>query len=136
MSNILNNPAFLKELIHIAEQLNEPYELIHQEASDCLKELHTQHQPLANAIGLEFAQYILFKGYQKTIDTNSQQIKAITKLARQHPIAFVMTHKTYLDMFDLFRYVCVGHCAGSSWYSIAIYFCWYKFRFGWFGSAW
>jgi len=101
MNNILNKPAFLKELISISEQLNEPYEAIHQEAADCLKELHTQHQPLANVIGLEFAQYILFRGYQKTIDTNSEQIKTLTKLARQHPIAFVMTHKTYLDMFVL-----------------------------------
>jgi len=101
MNNILNKPAFLKELISISEQLNEPYENIHQEAAECLKELHTQHQPLANVIGLEFAQYILFRGYQKTIDTNSEQIKALTKLARQHPIAFVMTHKTYLDMFVL-----------------------------------
>lgn len=101
MNTLLNNPQFLKELIAISEKLNQPYEEIHKTATECLKELQTQHSPLTNILGLEFAQYILYKGYNKNIDVKSNQIKAIAKMARQHPIAFVMTHKTYLDMFVL-----------------------------------
>jgi len=101
VNTLLNNPQFLKELIAISEKLNQPYEEIHKTATECLKELQTQHSPLTNILGLEFAQYILYKGYNKNIDVKSNQIKAIAKMARQHPIAFVMTHKTYLDMFVL-----------------------------------
>jgi putative phosphoserine phosphatase/1-acylglycerol-3-phosphate O-acyltransferase len=101
MENIKNDPKFLKKLIDIAAQLGEPYDKVYQEALDCLQELHTVHQPLANIVGLEVSKYILSRAYQKTIDVNPTEIKELTKLARRHPVAFVMTHKTYLDMFVL-----------------------------------
>ncbi|MEZ5041834.1 MAG: HAD-IB family hydrolase [Saprospiraceae bacterium] len=101
MEGIINDPIFLKKLITIAEQLGRPYDQVHKEAADCLKELETVHQPLANIVGLQVSQYILSRAYKKTIDVNSLEIKELTKLARRHPIAFVMTHKTYLDMFVL-----------------------------------
>jgi len=101
MNAIINNPKFLKILIEIAEQLGESYDEVYKEAADCLNELQTQHQPLANVAGLQVAQYVLFKGYNKTVDVNPAEVKKLTKLARRHPIAFVMTHKTYLDMFVL-----------------------------------
>jgi len=101
MENLINDPKFQKKLIDIAEQLGEPYDEVYKQAADCLKELETVHQPLANVFGLQTAQYILSRAYKKTIDVNPQEIKELTKLARRHPIAFVMTHKTYLDMFVL-----------------------------------
>ena len=101
MESITNNPKFQKQLIDIADKLGLPFNQVQQEASDCLKELQTVHQPLANILGLQFCQYVLSRGYKKTIDVNPQEIKSLTKLARRHPLAFVMTHKTYLDMFVL-----------------------------------
>ena len=101
MEKLLNDPKFQKKLIDVADQLGEPYNQVIKIASDCLKELYTGHQPLANIAGLQVSQYILARGYKKTIDVNPTEIKELTKLARRHPIAFVMTHKTYLDMFVL-----------------------------------
>ncbi|GJM36221.1 MAG: hypothetical protein DHS20C18_52220 [Saprospiraceae bacterium] len=101
MEGILNDPKFLKKLIDVAEQLGEPYDRVHREAESCLKELNAVHQPLASVLGLQISQYILSRGYKKTIDVNPAEIKELTKMARRHPIAFVMTHKTYLDMFVL-----------------------------------
>lgn len=101
MEVILKNPGFQKKLIEIAEKNGETYDRVYQEAVDCLKELQTAHQPLANIFGLQLSQYILSRGYKKTIDVNAEEIKALTKMARRHPVAFVMTHKTYLDMFVL-----------------------------------
>ncbi|HFC00052.1 MAG TPA: HAD-IB family hydrolase, partial [Phaeodactylibacter sp.] len=74
---------------------------VYSQAKEYLKELYTQHRPVANVMGMELAQYILSRGYKKTIDVNPAEVKALTKLARRHPIAFVMTHKTYIDMFVL-----------------------------------
>ncbi len=99
--NILNDTRFQQTLDELAAQLNEPREAVLEKARDYLKELYTVQQPLATLIGTEVVQYILSRGYQKHIDVNVSEIKALTRLARRHPIAFVMTHKTYIDMFVL-----------------------------------
>ncbi len=101
MEELINDPKFQKTLIDIADEIGMPYNEVQKEAADCLKELYTLHQPLSNVVGLQVAQYILARGYNKTIDVDPAEMKQLTKLARQHSIAFVMTHKTYLDMFVL-----------------------------------
>jgi putative phosphoserine phosphatase/1-acylglycerol-3-phosphate O-acyltransferase len=101
MEHLINDPKFLKKLIDLADEMGVLYNEVYDTAVNCLKELQTVHQPFANIAGLQVSQYILSRGYKKTIDVNTDEIKALTKLARRHPIAFVMTHKTYLDMFVL-----------------------------------
>ncbi|MEZ4885077.1 MAG: HAD-IB family hydrolase [Chitinophagales bacterium] len=101
MKKILNTPQFQAILTQYAEQKGESLNKVTREAKRYLKELYTVHQPLANIFGTETASYILSRGYDKTIDVNPSEIKALTKLMRQHPIAFVMTHKTYIDMMVL-----------------------------------
>ncbi len=101
MDGLFNDASFQKKLIDIAEKLGQPYDQVQKEAAECLKELQTVHQPLANIMGIQISQYILSRAYKKTIDVNPTEVKELTKLARRYPIAFVMTHKTYLDMFVL-----------------------------------
>ncbi|MEL6804247.1 MAG: hypothetical protein AAFO91_10740, partial [Bacteroidota bacterium] len=94
MEELINDPKFQKTLIDIADEIGRPYNEIQKEAEDCLKELYTRHWPVANIFGLQLAQYILSRGYHKTIDVNPKEIKEVARIARQHSIAFVMTHKT------------------------------------------
>ena len=101
MDSIINDPKFQKQLIELAEKQNLDFRQAQQEASNCLKELQTRHQPFATVLGLQTSQYILSRGYKRTIDINPAEVKELTKLARRYPLAFVMTHKTYLDMFVL-----------------------------------
>ena len=101
MEEILKDPRFQKTLAEIAEETGENFDTIHREATACLNELYTEHQPVANILGTQLAKYILGRGYEKTIDVIPEQLQALTKIARRHPIAFVMTHKTYIDMFVL-----------------------------------
>lgn len=101
MEKILNDLKFQKKLTELAEQTKESYEEVYQAAKGYLKELYTVHTPFANLAAVQGAQYILSRGYNKTIDINPQEIKKIAKLSRKHSIAFVMTHKTYIDMFVL-----------------------------------
>ena len=101
MEELINDPKFQKKLIDIANEIGKPYNEIQQDAAECLKELHTLHQPLANVLGLQVAQYIIGRGFNKSIDVNPKEIRELTKLARGNSIALVMTHKTYLDMFVL-----------------------------------
>ena len=101
MENILNDSKFQRTLSQLAEQLGEEKTAVIEKATTYLKELYTVKKPMATVIGAQVAQYILSRGYQKNIDVNVAEIKQITKLARRHPIAYVMTHKTYIDMFVL-----------------------------------
>lgn len=101
MDQLLNDSKFQKTLLEIASKTGESIEVLNEKATEYWNELYTVHQPVANILGTQMSQYILDRGYDKTIDVNPAEIKALTKLGRRHPIAFVMTHKTYIDMFVL-----------------------------------
>lgn len=101
MENILRDSKFQKKLVLIAEKNGESFEETYAKATEYMKELYTQHSPVANVMGMEFSQYILSRGYKKSIDVHPTEIKKLSKIARNHPIAFVMTHKTYIDMMVL-----------------------------------
>ncbi|HFA49001.1 MAG TPA: HAD-IB family hydrolase [Bacteroidetes bacterium] len=101
MEKILKDPGFQKKLAAIAEQKGESFAQVNEEAATYLKELYTEQKPIANLIGVQTAQYILSRGYDKTIDVNPTEIKQVAKLMQKHPVAFVMTHKTYIDMLVL-----------------------------------
>jgi putative phosphoserine phosphatase / 1-acylglycerol-3-phosphate O-acyltransferase len=101
MDKILNDPGFQQTLASLAQQTGETFAQVHEEATEYLKELWTEHSPLANALGIQFGQFVLSRAYDKTIDVNPTELKEVAKLVRRHPVAFVMTHKTYIDMIVL-----------------------------------
>lgn len=101
MEKILSDSTFQRTLADIAAQKGKSIKSINEEAREYLTELYTAHNPMANMLGAEFAQYVLSRAYDKTIDVKPTEIKKIAKLSRKHPIAFVMTHKTYIDMLVL-----------------------------------
>jgi putative phosphoserine phosphatase/1-acylglycerol-3-phosphate O-acyltransferase len=101
MEQLLNDPTFQKKLAHHAERTGENLAQVHEEAARYLQELYTLHKPIANMVGVQIGQYILSRAYNKTIDVNPTEVKEVAKLVRRHPVAFVMTHKTYVDMFVL-----------------------------------
>jgi len=101
MEHIFQDPNFQDKLAKIAAATEQSLDQVQEEAQTYLSELYTEHKPFATIIGIQIAQYILARGYEKNIDVNPAEIKALTKLIRRHPIAFVMTHKTYIDMFVL-----------------------------------
>ncbi|MEM1328640.1 MAG: HAD-IB family hydrolase [Bacteroidota bacterium] len=101
MKHILDDTRFQSQLEKIAAESDRSIEELQAEAHEYLEELHTVHQPVANLVGVQFIQYILSRGYDKNIDTNPDELRQLAKIARQHPVAFVMTHKTYIDMLVL-----------------------------------
>lgn len=101
MEGILKNQQFQQKLIKIAADQGKSQIEIYQEAEGYLKELYAAQQPFANIAAIELSNFILSRGYDKTIDVNPTEIKELTKTMRKHPVAFVMTHKTYIDMLVL-----------------------------------
>ena len=101
IDNILKDKAFQKILAHIATEKGDSLAQVCNEAETYLKELYTEHQPTANLVMMQAAEYIMGRGYDKTIDVNPEEINQLAKLMRKHPIAFVMTHKSYVDLLVL-----------------------------------
>ncbi|MEM9990564.1 MAG: HAD-IB family hydrolase [Bacteroidota bacterium] len=101
MDAIFNDKTYQAKLFKIAEKEGRALMEVLEEGKAYLEELNTQNHPIADAVGVTGAQYILSRGYEKVIDVQPEEMKKLTRLARKHPIAFVMTHKTYIDMFVL-----------------------------------
>lgn len=108
MEHILNDSKFLKVLSEIALDTKKDYEQVYHEANTYLEEIYTEFNPVYDTIASELSHYILSRGYDKTIDINPVELKSISKMMRKHSIAFVMTHKTYIDMLVL-RVVLARH---------------------------
>ena len=101
IEKMLEAPNFQKTLAAIATEKETSFRDIEREAEKYLTELNAEHQPLSNIVMMEFAQYVLSRGYDKTIDVNPDEIKKLTKLMRKNSIAFVLTHKSYVDLLVL-----------------------------------
>lgn len=101
MEDLLQDKKFNKQLEKIAFQTGVSVSDTQEEAEGYMKELYSEHQPMSNLVGIQAAQYVVSRGYDKTIDVNPAEIKKLTKLMRHNSVAFVMTHKTYIDMFVL-----------------------------------
>ena len=101
MQELIDDRRFQDNLRLIANNMNVDFEDVKKEATTYLEELYTDQHPIIQSIGVRMAQFILERGYDKTIDVNESEIKALAKVMRRHSVAFVMTHKTYIDMFVL-----------------------------------
>ncbi len=98
MHNLLEDKKFLKTLAEISVKTDRKPADVLDDAHTYLKELYTEIDPTTQTIALRLAEMMLERGYDRTIDINPDQIKKLARLMRKHPIAFVMTHKTYIDM--------------------------------------
>ena len=101
MEKILQDPNFQATLEAIAKKRGVSGVQIAAQASGYLKELQTKHEPFADLIAVQLMQYVVGRGNDKTIDVNPIEIKELSKVVRRYPVAYVMTHKTYIDMFVL-----------------------------------
>ena len=98
---ILKDAEFQITLSQLAERFDMTDEAVKKEAAVYLKELYSEHDAYADGAMFELLKYTLSRGYDETIDVNPDEIKALGKLMRRHSVAFVMTHKTYIDMWAL-----------------------------------
>ena len=101
MEHLLSDASFQKTLVNIAEQSGANLDKIREDAASYMKELYTTQQPVVNALSVEATQFLLQRAYDKTIDVNPSELKSLALLMRSHSVAFVMTHKTYIDMMVL-----------------------------------
>ena len=101
IEEILQDSEYQATLEAIAEEQKIQKSKLETEARAYLEELCSEHNPYADSALFELIKFTLSRGYEETIDVNPAEIKALGKLMRRHSVAFVMTHKTYIDMWAL-----------------------------------
>lgn len=94
---ILNEADFRNELSGTSNQLGLTYKLAEKKAESCLKEMAADHQTLFIDMLVSLARYVFRRGYNSQIDYLDEDVARIRALTHQYPVAFLMTHKSYLD---------------------------------------
>ena len=101
MEEIINHSKFQKTLKQIAKEQKMDLDKVQKEARNYLKELYAEQHPIVKMLSVRGFDYILSRAYSDKIDVDPDGIKKLMRLMRQHSVAFIMTHKTYLDTLVL-----------------------------------
>ncbi|MFT5885545.1 MAG: putative phosphoserine phosphatase/1-acylglycerol-3-phosphate O-acyltransferase [Arcticibacterium sp.] len=101
IKEILNEPVFQKKLSRISVQEGLSHVQANINAETYLDELFTEHNTSVGIGFIETFQFLLSQGYDKSIDVDAEEIKQLAKVMRKHPVAFVLTHKSYIDLMVL-----------------------------------
>jgi len=101
MEHIIDHPKFQETLQKIAVSQEMDFKEVQKKGARYIKELYAEQHPLAKLVSVRGFDYILSRAYSDKIDVNPKGIKKLMKLMRQNSVAFIMTHKTYLDTLVL-----------------------------------
>lgn len=101
IKEILSNKAFQKTLSKISVEKEISLVQANIEAEMYFQELYAEHDPTVNVGFIEVFQYLIGKGFERHIDSDPSELKELSRLMRKHPVAFVLTHKSYIDLLVL-----------------------------------
>tara|TARA_R110001632_G_scaffold129087_3_gene243159 strand:+ start:3289 stop:6519 length:3231 start_codon:yes stop_codon:yes gene_type:complete len=101
MDHIIEHHKFQEALKQIALEQNLDLKDVKKQGALCIKELYAQQHPMAKLVSVKGFDYILSRAYNDKIDVDPKGIKSLMKLMQKNSVAFIMTHKTYLDTLVL-----------------------------------
>lgn len=94
---VLERADFVSELRAIAAQESISLEDARKEAAACLKEMAADHRTFFLDLMVSFSRYMYRRGFDPKIQYLEEDVNRIRELAQRYPVAFLMTHKSYLD---------------------------------------
>lgn len=101
MNPILDTLQFKTTIKQIAKAQDRPEEEVWADAERYLKEMLAEHNPIVDISTDLGSQFILSRAFDKKIDVDPEQIEMVRELMRTHSVAFVITHKSYIDTIVL-----------------------------------
>ncbi len=101
MDHIIEHHKFQEALKQIAIEQDIGLDDVKKQGAKCIKELYSQQHPMAKLVSVKGFDYILSRAYSDKIDIDPKGIKKLMKLMQRNSVAFIMTHKTYLDTLVL-----------------------------------
>ncbi|WP_179344183.1 HAD-IB family hydrolase [Winogradskyella ursingii] len=101
MDHIIEHHKFQEALKQIAIEQKLDFKDVQKQGASYIKELYAQQHPMAKLLSVKGFDYILSRAYSEKIDVDPKGIKKLMKLMQKNSVAFIMTHKTYLDTLVL-----------------------------------
>jgi glycerol-3-phosphate O-acyltransferase len=95
--DILSRPAFQGELHQLAREQGKSDAKVLAEATKDLAEIAASHTPLVIDLIVHLWRFMYSRGYDKTLHYDQAQLERVSRLAQQHPVVFMPSHKSNLD---------------------------------------
>ena len=102
---ILGRPEFVRELKALAHKNGMIEDAALAEATNCLHEMAADHSSYFIDMLVSVSRFLCSRGYDRQIDYLPEEVERIREMTQRHPVAFLMTHKTYLDGLVMARLV-------------------------------
>lgn len=99
---ILTRPSFRGGLDRLAREEGRPRAAVRRAAERYLKEIAANHSPRMIDIFAQLSRSSSTRGYA-ALHFDQEQIEEVRKLAQQHPVVFLPSHKSNLDHMVMFR---------------------------------
>jgi glycerol-3-phosphate O-acyltransferase len=81
---------------------NAPEEVL-ERARRCREELRSRRSPGSVRLFAALSRFVCRRGYERTIVCDDREFDRVAALARRGPLVYLITHKTYLDIFALYH---------------------------------
>ncbi len=100
---ILERPAFRAALAELATRGARPIAEAREYAAKCLEEMavHPEERQLDRVAQL--ARFMIGRSYDPVLDINTDRLAELKRLAADHPLIFLWSHKSHLDSFVFLR---------------------------------
>mgnify|MGYP001819050856 FL=1 len=104
-SDVLDDPAFETLVRSIASDSGRAIGDLRAEASDVLDEMGGRRSRIAVSTFATLSRFVCRRGYNPEYCFDSQELDRVRELAAKKCTVFLITHKTYLDLFVLYDFL-------------------------------
>ena len=94
---VLGKPEVVERLNEISLETGKNRDAVEKEARECLKEMSAQHTPAAMDTIAALGRFMYTRGFDEGIEFKDGDLERIRELLAEHPVAFLMTHKSHID---------------------------------------
>ncbi len=93
--DILTRPAFRGHMAKLARELGESEARVSRRAAKCLREIAASHRPVVIDLVVQLWNFMIRRSYDVVYD--EREIEGLRRLAAQHPVVYLPSHKSNLD---------------------------------------
>lgn len=98
---VLARPRFKAAIAEHAASSGRSLDSVMEEAQGCLTEMAANHSTFALDIMASFGRFLYTRGFDRDIEYLAADLERIHQLSKQHPVVYLMTHKSHIDGFLL-----------------------------------
>ena len=95
--NLRSSRAFITAVADLAKQTGRPVSDLQSEADEIFTELISVPKPFWLDVSYLLNRFISTQGYDNEIAVDQASLQRVRQISKQHPTAFLCTHKTHVD---------------------------------------